>query len=122
MTSNTEIVTIDNDEKFLPMDHDEHMNDLSYARKNLYGAIEMAQRGLEELSEISQCSQHPRSYEVQHQFLKTLSELNKDLVQISREKKNAHEVGPIEQHGNITNNILVGSTKDIAAMIRAKKK
>ncbi len=117
----TELVEIDGD-KFLPPEEQEHVNDLEYARTNLMSAIETAQKGMEELSDVAACSQHPRAYEVHHQYLKTIGELNKDFVQISKDKRQAKQVGPVEHDGKITqNNLFVGSTKDLAEMLKAKK-
>ena len=106
--------------EFLPPEDQEHLTDLDYARKNIYGAIEHAQKGLEELREVAFSSQHPRAYEVQHQYLKTIAELNKDLVQISKTKKQEKEPGPVEKDGHVTQNLFVGSTKELGELLKKK--
>ncbi len=107
-------------EKFIPTQEEEHDADLAYARENLYGAIEQAKTGLEGIADVADHSQHPRAYEVQHQFLKTLAELNKDLIQISKSKKESKE--PREKNiGKVQNNLFIGSTAELAKMLKKVK-
>ncbi len=101
-------------------EEDEHDKDLAYARANLYDAIETAKQGVKEMSDVANCSQNARAYEVHHQYLKTLSELNKDLIQISKDKKFAK--GPRDHPSKIQNNLFVGSTAELSKMLKALKK
>ncbi len=117
---NTELIPAS---KFLPTEEQEYVTDLDYARTNIYSAIENAQKGLESISNIADCSQHPRAYEVTAQYLKTIAGLNKDLISISKDKKHVKETGPVENKsgGHITQNLFVGSTKELGEVLKAAK-
>ncbi len=118
-TPSNELVEID--DQFLPPESQEHINDLEYARANVMGAMEKAEKGMQELSTVAECSQLPRSYEVLGNYLKIIGELSKDFVQISKDKRQAKEMGPVEKDGKVVNNLFVGSTKELAEMLKAKK-
>jgi len=121
MTANTSVAKVIPVDKFLPPERDDHITDLEYARKNLYSTIEQAEKTIQGISDVAECSQHPRAYEVLNQSLKLMGDLNKDLVDISKTKKDAKETGPEERNGHVTQNLFVGSTKDLAQMLKAKK-
>jgi hypothetical protein len=104
--------------RFLPPESKEFSTDLDYARKNILELIENGQKGLENMIDIADQSQHPRAYEVLSTYLKTLADLNKSLLDVSEKKKNQKEEGKqVDQKGNITNNLFVGSTAEFQKMI-----
>ncbi len=106
------------DAQLLPPE-EEHDADLAYARENIHIAIRKAQTGLTSMADIAYGSQQPRAYEVQNQYIKTLADLSKDLVQVSKLKKQSKEVkSPRESRGRVQNNLFVGSTAELAKMLK----
>lgn len=103
----------------LPTTTKEYDRDLDYVRKNQIELIEQGVKGLEGIINVADQSQHPRAYEVLSTYLRTLSELNKDLV-ITSEKKKDTRVISTQKQDNITNNLFVGSTKDLQELLKKK--
>ena len=55
-------------------------NDFQYARENLYNIIERGTDALNGIVDLANQSQHPRSFEVVADLVRTLSGANKDLL------------------------------------------
>lgn len=90
-------------------------NDYKYARENLYNVIERGTDALNGIVDLAQQSQHPRSFEVVADLVRTLAAANKDLLAIQKQVKDLQpkEEGP----SKVTNNLFVGSTKDITDLL-----
>ena len=90
-------------------------NDFKYARENLYNIIERGTDALNGIVDLAQQSQHPRSFEVVADLVRTLSTANKDLLDLQKKMK---DLQPEEQKNQkVTNNLFVGSTKDLTDLI-----
>lgn len=104
----------------LPVVHADHAaqnleNDYKYARENLYNVIERGTDALNGIVDLAQQSQHPRSFEVVADLVRTLAGANKDLLAIQKQVKDLQpENAP---KGNVTNNLFVGTTKDITDLL-----
>jgi hypothetical protein len=95
--------------------------DYEYARANLYGLIESGSNALNDLVEVAGQSQSPRAYEIVSQLIKTLTDANKDLLEVqSKVKKLKEETnkGP----NNVTNALFIGNTTELQKMIKDRKK
>jgi hypothetical protein len=93
-------------------------NDYKYARENLYEIIERGSDALNTLVEIAQASQSARAFEVVGTLVKTLSDANKDLLEITNKVKKIKEETKTSQK-NITNNSLfVGSTAELQKFLK----
>lgn len=92
-------------------------DDYQYARANIITAIDKGQEALSNLLNIAGSSQHPRSYEVVATLIKTVSEANKDLLQIAKTKKDV-EKEDSPQGQKVTNNLFVGSTAELQKMLK----
>ena len=94
----------------------ELQNDFQYARENLYNIIERGTDALNGIVDLAQQSQHPRSFEVVADLIRTLSTANKDLLDLQKKMKDMQpeEKGP----SKVTNNLFVGSTKDLTALLK----
>lgn len=90
--------------------------DFMYARENLYGVIEQGTKALEGIVDLAQQSQQPRTYEVVADLIRTLAGANKDLLDI---QKKVHEM-KVREDGptKVTNNLFVGSTKELTALLK----
>lgn len=113
------------DKRFLPADNQELLTDLEYARKNQQQLSEAGLKAVEELANIANQSQHPRAYEVFSTLLRTVSELNRDLVDTAKTKQQAKQVVEPDPNdngeGKVTNNLFVGTTADLQNMLEAMR-
>ncbi len=90
--------------------------DYKYARENLYNIIERGSDALNDLVEIAGQSQSPRAYEIVGQMIKTLTDANKDLLEVQKKVKDLkkEEGGP----KNVTNALFVGNTTELQRMLK----
>ena len=95
--------------------------DYEYSRGNLYSLIEKGQEALNGILEVAQGSDHPRAYEVAGQLIKSVSDATDKLMDLQKKLK---DVNAEEKQGptSVTNNALfVGSTADLAKLIKGEK-
>lgn len=120
-----EIIEVQNHPQLEPLkeekpSQEELEKDLSFAREKQLNLIETGEDSLDLLTRVATQLQHPRAFEVLATYLKTMSELNKDLINISERKsylKNEEkEKTVIPQVTNQMN--FVGSTADVAKFLK----
>jgi len=88
--------------------------DFSMARENMRHLIDNGMDALSGIMKVAEASDSPRAYEVTALLLKTISEMNKDLITMHEKNANIEK----EKVTNITNNsIYVGSTTDLQNLI-----
>ena len=93
--------------------------DTKYVRQNLYDLIEKGHGAIDELLAVADQSQHPRAYEVLATMIKTMVETNRDLIELQERKKKLKKDEEVSQpNGNVTNNMFVGSTKELLGLIK----
>jgi len=90
--------------------------DTKYVRQNLYDLIEKGHRSVDELLAVADQSQHPRAYEVLSTMIKTLGDMNKDLLDM-HEKKQKLLGQKAEVPDTVNNNLYVGSTSDLLKLL-----
>jgi len=89
--------------------------DFDYARGQMLNVIEKGQEALDGILDIAQRSQQPRSYEVVSDLIRTIAQTNKDLLELSKQKKDLEKTdGP----KTINNNMFVGSTSELLKMLK----
>ena len=100
-------------------DTEQVQNDFEYARKNMYDIIEQGHEAIAKLMELADQSQQPRAYEVVANLIKTMAETNKDLLNLTKQKREliTKEDAPQQQ---VTNNLFVGSTAELQQMLQKK--
>ena len=81
----------------------------------MYNIIERGTDALNGIVDLANQSQHPRSFEVVADLVRTLSGANKDLLDIQKKMK---DMDP-EKHGpkKVENNLFIGSTKDLTDLL-----
>lgn len=109
--------------KHIKRDREEVLaNDFNHARDNIKELIETGKQAVDGIMKVAIESDSPRAYEVASLLIKTISELNKDLMVVHEKSENIQK----EKVTNITNNsIYVGSTTDLQNLInkaRSNKK
>jgi hypothetical protein len=100
---------------------DEVETDTALARKNIKGLLDKGGAAIDNLLLVAQESEHPRAYEVAANFIKTLGDLNKDLLEIQKQKQNLRPVEINNQSINVEKAVFVGSTAELLKQIRENK-
>lgn len=98
--------------------NDDIESDYRYARENLYNAIERGSDALEELVELAKQSQSPRAFEIVGQMIKTLTDSNKDLLEIQKKVKDLKREEKSKGPNNVTNALFVGNTAELQKMLK----
>ena len=92
--------------------------DFNSARTNMKELINNGMDALDGIMKVASASDSPRAYEVASLLLKTLSDINKDLMVVHEKSENIQK----EKVTNITNNsIYVGSTTDLQNLINKSR-
>ena len=115
----SEILNIDPPvlEVIAPSTNNEVEDDYDYARKNLRDLIDSGMGDLNTVMDIARQSESPRAFEVATNLMKTLTDTNKDLLELAKKKK---ELTKEKEPQNVTNALFVGSTADLQKMIQGK--
>ena len=99
---------------------DNIVDDFEYARGNMIAVIEKGQEALSGILDVAGMSQHPRSYEVVATLVKAVADANKDLLELSKKRKDIEKVdngGP----QTVNNNLYLGSTADLLKLLKDNK-
>jgi len=94
-----------------------YRDDFNYARGNMINIIEKGNEALNGILNVADMSQHPRSYEVAANLIKTMAEVNKDLLDLSK-KKNELEQSDGSKPTTVNNNLFVGSTAELQKLLK----
>lgn len=97
--------------------------DAEFARKNIRNLIEKGTVAMDKLLNVADASEHPRAYEVAAGLIKNLADLNKDLLEIQKKKK---DLSPQEstssgKNVNVNNAVFVGSTAELVKLLKTNK-
>ena len=94
-------------------------DDYQLARHTMRKLLLKGEDTLEELINLSKNSEHPRSYEVTGQFIKTLSDVSKDLLGLQKQVKELQADDPV-QIGTQNNVVFAGSTSELMKLLGKK--
>ena len=92
--------------------------DYEYTRGNLYSIIEKGQEAINGILELAQESEMPRAYEVAGQLIKSVSDATDKLMDLQKKLKDVEEEKVAKGPSNVTNALFVGSTADLAKLIK----
>jgi hypothetical protein len=90
-------------------------DDFDFARANMVNIIEKGQEALNDILSVAQQSQQPRSFEVVSDLIRTIAQTNKDLLELSKQKK---EIEKTDGPKTVNNNLFVGSTSELLKMLK----
>ena len=96
---------------------DDIEKDYEYTRGNLYSIIEKGQEAINGILEIAQESEMPRAYEVAGQLIKSVSDATDKLIDLQKKLKDVNTEDK-KSPTNVTNALFVGSTADLAKLIK----
>jgi hypothetical protein len=93
--------------------------DTELARESIKELITKGHRAVDELAVIARDSQHPRAYEVMAGLIKNMSDMNKDLLELQKRKKDLM-VNSDNKSGdvNVNNALFVGSTVELMKLLK----
>ena len=95
-------------------------SDYEYQRQNFYSLVERGQDAIDGILDIAKESEHPRTYEVAGQLIKTVAEVTEKLGDLQEKMKKLKDV-PNNAPKNVTNALFVGSTAELQKMLKGKK-
>ena len=112
----SEIVSVENNEKT------DIIKDYEYTRGNLYSIIEKGQEAINGILELAQESEMPRAYEVAGQLIKNVADATDKLMKLQKELKEVTEESKSKNPTNVTNALFVGSTAELAKLLKQQPK
>ena len=94
-------------------------DDYQLARQTLRKLIIRGEDTLDEMINLAKNSEHPRTYEVAGQLIKTMSDVAKDILHLQKQVKDIETPSKNQgQIGNQTNNVFVGSTEELIRLLK----
>ena len=96
--------------------------DYDYTRGNLYSIIEKGQEAINGILELAQESEMPRAYEVAGQLIKNVADATDKLMDLQKKLKDVEDEKQSKGPTNVTNALFVGSTADLAKLIKQQSK
>ena len=92
--------------------------DYEYTRGNLYSIIEKGQEAINGILELAQDSEMPRAYEVAGQLIKSVSDATYKLMDLKKKVKDVNEDAPQKGPNTVNNALFVGSTAELAKLLK----
>ena len=105
-----------------PITKDDITRDYEYTRGNLYSIIEKGQEAIDGILELAQESDMPRAYEVAGQLVKSVSDATDKLMDLQKKLKDVEEETVQKGPSTVNNSLFVGSTADLAKMLKEATK
>ena len=97
-------------------------DDSEFARQNIRQLIEKGNDAIDGILNVAKASDHPRAYEVAANMLKHLTDMNKDLMEIQKRKKDLQPKESSPTNGiNVDKAVFVGSTKELVKLLKSKE-
>jgi hypothetical protein len=104
------------------IDHDDPVvSDAQFARENIRELISKGNSAIDQLLLVARDTEHPRAYEVAAGLIKNLGDLNKDLLEIQKRKRDLAPKETAQSSGlSIDKAVFVGSTAELIKLVRNK--
>jgi len=98
-------------------------DDVEFARQNIKKLINKGGTAFDNLLLVANESEQPRAYEVVATLIKNLSDLNKDLLELQKRKKDLQGSDDKKQSGivNVDKAVFVGSTTELVKFLKNNK-
>ena len=97
---------------------DDVKKDYDYTRGNLYSIIEKGQEAINGILELAQESEMPRAYEVAGQLIKNVADATDKLMDLQKKLKDVEEEKQSRGPSTVNNALFVGSTAELAKMLK----
>ena len=95
-------------------------DDYQLARQTLRRLIMKGEHTLDDMMELAKNSEHPRTYEVAGQLMKTMSDMSKDLIGLQKQVKDLRADSPKNIKNTQNNVVFAGSTQDLLKFLKSK--
>jgi len=95
-------------------------DDAEFARQNLKNLIQKGNDAADHIVEIAKQSEHPRAFEVAAGLLKNLADMNKDLLEIQKRKRDL-QPKITQQNINVDKAVFVGTAADLLKQLKENK-
>ena len=96
---------------------DDIEDDYKDQRDSFYNLVEKGSVAIDGILELAKESEHPRTYEVAGQLIKSVAEVAEKLGDLQEKMRKLKEV-PSNAPKNVTNALFVGSTKELQKMLK----
>ena len=97
-------------------------DDAEFARQNIRELIVKGNVAMDNLLHVAKESEHPRAYEVAAGLIKNLSDLNKDLLEVQKRKRDLTGESQNAKNINVDKAVFVGSTTELVKFLKNKDK
>ena len=114
-------IEVKKEKKTVPVkvEKDDIARDYEYTRGNLYSIIEKGQEAIIGILELAQDSEMPRAYEVAGQLIKSVSDATDKLMDLQKKLKDVEEEKASKGPNTVNNSLFVGSTAELAKMLKS---
>lgn len=100
-------------------------DDAEFARKNIRDLIGKSTVAMDNLLQIAAASEHPRAFEVASGLIKNIADMNKDLLELQKRKRdldpNRDAVKTKGGDVNVSNAVFVGNTNELMKFLKNNK-
>lgn len=93
--------------------------DYEYTRGNLYSLIEKGQEAINGILELAQETEQARAYEVAGQLIKNVADATDKLMELQKKLKDVEEEKQVKGPSTVNNALFVGSTAELAKMLKS---
>lgn len=112
---------VQNNNTNMPIVSQQLDTDFEYARGNIINILEKGNEALDGIMDVAQRSQSARAYEVVAGLLKNMSDMNKDLLELQKKKKDLVADTGAKQPSTVNNNLFVGSTAELQKLLKKQR-
>lgn len=99
--------------------------DANFARNNIRELIIKGNQAMDQLLAVAKESEHPRAYEVAATLIKSLADMNRDLLDLQKKRKdlipNEDNFAGNTKNLNVDKAIFVGSTNELVKFLKSNK-
>lgn len=98
-------------------------NDFEYARRTYHDILAKGSAALDDMMEVARSTEHPRAFEVLSGMMKTLADVNGNLLDLHKKKKDMRkkEFAAPQVGSTTNNNLFVGSTTDLQRFLLSQQ-
>jgi hypothetical protein len=94
-------------------------SDFEFARRNIKDLAEKGRVAVDNILQVARATDHPRAYEVAATLIKSVGDLNKDLMDLRKKKNSLIDNIPSTPTGiNVNQAVFVGSTAELIKAIK----
>ena len=92
-------------------------NDFEYARQVYHDILAKGSQAMDEMIGVATATEHPRAFEVLSTIMKTLADVNGNLIDLHKKKKEFAKSDAPVTIPNATTNVFFGSTVELQKML-----